>query len=157
MSDPSEDIIKEPEQDAQIRSQQVPIRPNKTLALKAKLRSFLSLIGSKISLPSIANRFRTLLRTLSLSASTFRRSRKDERPKVLLQSSPWLALARCTVHLTPAFVSISLVAINLVGLFLGSELRGPQDQDDLKMGLLQIAAKVQVHTVTTQGTRRIMD
>ncbi|KAH7011116.1 hypothetical protein EDB80DRAFT_762470 [Ilyonectria destructans] len=111
--------------------------------LKAKLRSFLPLIGSKISLSSIADRFRTLLRTLSLSASTFRRSRKDERPKVLLQSSPWLALARCTVHLTPAFVSISLVAINLVGLFLGSELQGPQDQDDLKMGLLQIAAKVQ--------------
>lgn len=144
MSNRSEDTIKEPEQDVEIRSQQVATQSSKTPALKDKRKRFLSPFGSKVSLPPIADRFRVLLRTLSLSASTFRHSRQDERPKVLLHSSPWLALVRCTVHLTPAFVSIVLVAINLVGLFLGSELQGPENQDDIKMGLLQIAAKVQV-------------
>ncbi|RSL74071.1 hypothetical protein CEP51_011664 [Fusarium floridanum] len=58
-------------------------------------------------------------------------------------SSFWLALARCTIHIIPALVSIGLVILNCRGYFIGNELEGPMNQDDMKLGLLQVAAKVQ--------------
>ncbi|KAI8719899.1 hypothetical protein NCS52_00772200 [Fusarium sp. LHS14.1] len=87
--------------------------------------------------------FRTLLRTLGLSIVTFLGGNDPEPSKVLIDSSRKLALARCAVHIVPAFLSIALITLNLLGFFIGNELQGDQDQDDLKFGLLQVAAKLQ--------------
>lgn len=87
--------------------------------------------------------FRTLLRTLGLSIITFLGGNDPEPSKVLIDSSRKLALARCAVHIVPAFLSTALITLNLLGFFIGNELQGDQDQDDLKFGLLQVAAKLQ--------------
>ncbi|KAH7250825.1 hypothetical protein B0J15DRAFT_561386 [Fusarium solani] len=97
----------------------------------------------RIADSSIVKRFRTLLRSLGLGILTFLRGDDEEPPKVLLEKSRWVALARCAVHLVPAFLSIGLSALNLVRFFIGKELHSSQHEDDFKLGLLQIAAKVQ--------------
>jgi hypothetical protein len=89
-----------------------------------------------------AQRFSVLLRALGLGILTVLRG--NEPPQVLINSSRRLALARCAVHILPASVSICLLALNLYGYFIGRELQGYQDQDDVKLGFLQIAAKTQV-------------
>jgi hypothetical protein len=92
----------------------------------------------------IIERFRTLLRVQGLSALSFHRNGKDEPPKVLFKKSLRLTLAHCTIHFIPSAVSIALIVINLRGYFIGSELQGLEDSDEIKEGFLQVAAKVQV-------------
>ncbi|KAM5352797.1 hypothetical protein ACJ41O_005519 [Fusarium nematophilum] len=93
--------------------------------------------------PPTVSRFRTLLRSIGLSILTFLRGDSSEPPKVLYESSFRVALARCAVHLVPAVLSVGLITLNMFGYFIGDELEGVSNQDNLKMGLLQIAAKVQ--------------
>jgi hypothetical protein len=91
----------------------------------------------------LVDKFRTLLRTLGLSVVTFLGGNDDEPRKVLIDSSRRLAIARCAVHIIPAFLSIGLTTLNCLGFFIGNELQGLQDLDELKLGALQVAAKVQ--------------
>ncbi|KAH7186197.1 uncharacterized protein B0J16DRAFT_400197 [Fusarium flagelliforme] len=67
----------------------------------------------------------------------------DEKPKVLIKNSRWIALARCAVHVVPALLTIGLSALNFVGFFVGGELHGAQNDDESKLGALQVATKVQ--------------
>lgn len=86
-------------------------------------------------------KYTSLIRSVGLGISTITKGK--EGAKVLFVDSWKVALARCGVHILPAAVSIVLVAVNLVGFFIGAELQGPGDQDDIKLGALQICAKVQ--------------
>lgn len=122
--------------------QQEPLMRSPAAGPRSKTSRSMSRFRYKIADSSIVKRFRTLLRSLGLGILTFLRD-DEEPPKVLLEKSRWVALARCAVHLVPAFLSIGLSALNLVGFFIGKELHGSQHEDDFKLGLLQIAAKVQ--------------
>ncbi|KAF5021212.1 hypothetical protein F66182_6751 [Fusarium sp. NRRL 66182] len=104
---------------------------------------FLSRIWFGIASSWLVQNFRTLLRSLSFGVVTYLRGSEDEPPKVLVDSSLGHAMARCAIHMVPAFLSIGLITINFMGYFIGDELEGEQGQDDLKMGLLQVAAKIQ--------------
>ncbi|RSL68006.1 hypothetical protein CEP54_002914 [Fusarium duplospermum] len=112
---------------------------------------------SYVSSSWIVQRFRTILRTLGLGVITFLGGNDDEPPKVLIDSSRRLAVARCAMHIFPALLSICLITLahcvsigedrlitlNSLGLFIGNELQGLRDGDGLKLGLLQVAAKIQ--------------
>lgn len=87
--------------------------------------------------------FRTLLRTFGLKVVIFLGGNDPEPPKVLIDSSRRLAIARCAIHIIPAFLSIALITPNCIGFFTGNELQGLKGQDELKLGLLQVAAKLQ--------------
>ncbi|PNP59716.1 hypothetical protein FNYG_14847 [Fusarium nygamai] len=87
--------------------------------------------------------FSTLLRKLSLKKVTFLGGNDPEPPKVLIDSSRARAIARCAIHILPAFLSIALIALNCIGFFAGNELQGFKGQDEVKLGLLQVAAKLQ--------------
>ncbi|UPK97982.1 hypothetical protein LCI18_008917 [Fusarium solani-melongenae] len=91
----------------------------------------------------LVQKFRTLLRTLGLKVLTFLGGNDPEPPKVLIDSSRRLSIARCAIHIIPAFLSIALIALNLMVFFIGHELQGPGGQDELKLGSLQVAAKLQ--------------
>lgn len=69
---------------------------------------------------------------------------KDEEPKIALDNSRRRALERCAVHILPSIVSIVIVVLNIHGYFIGSELQGEVGQDELKLGLIQFAAKIHV-------------
>ncbi|KAF4966350.1 hypothetical protein FSARC_5978 [Fusarium sarcochroum] len=122
---------------------EVPAKPGNRKSVMAKISRFLSRIWFSVASSRFIQKFRTLLRNLSFGIITFLRGDKDEPPKVLINSSIRLAMARCAIHIVPAFLSIALVTLNCIGFFIGNELQGPKGQDDLKMGLLQIAAKIQ--------------
>ncbi|RSL54946.1 hypothetical protein CEP53_007258 [Fusarium sp. AF-6] len=121
---------------------------SKLAAITSRLKSLVSPASLKALYSHVGAVFQSLLRIHGLDVITFlylrfRRGLNEEPPKVLLQSSFWLALARCTIHIIPALVSIGLVILNCRGYFIGNELEGPMNQDDMKLGLLQVAAKVQ--------------
>ncbi|KAH8894664.1 hypothetical protein GQ53DRAFT_643452 [Thozetella sp. PMI_491] len=101
----------------------------------------------------LIDRSAILLRTIGLGILTFVRGDKDEPAKVAIDSSRKLALTRCAIHVVPALVSIALITINLTGYFIGNELQGSRDQDNIKLGMLQIAAKIQeLLIVSSAGT-----
>jgi len=89
---------------------------------------------------------RVLLRAVGLGviAVVVSRALSPEPRKVLIYRSFGLALARCAGHVLPAAVSVFIVWINLTAYFIGTELEGAKNQDGLKLGLLQVAAKLQV-------------
>lgn len=96
---------------------------------------------------------RSFWRNIGLAILTFSNSGKGEPPKVLIQSSRWIALSRCAVHLLPAAVSISLVGLNLSGFFIGHNLDGAGSAgDDFKQSTLQVAAKLQELLIVASTT-----
>lgn len=125
-----------------------------TGSLAVKLTAFvahaLSGFWFRIAHSRVIQRSAVLLRTLGLGIITFFRGTEDEPPKVLIDASVWRALARCTIHIVPAVLSISLIALNQIGYFIGQELEGGENQDGPKLGWLQIAAKIQVHSSLTK-------
>ena len=86
--------------------------------------------------------FRMFLRSIGLGIIGAKPS--PERPKAVVHRSRIAALAASGVHIIPTTITITLVVLNIGGRFIGGELQGEQNQDDIKMGLLQVAAKVQV-------------
>ena len=70
--------------------------------------------------------------------------RRGETPKVLIYTSKRQAVFHSVTHILPILVSTTLIGFNLQGFFIGRELQGEQNLDGLKMGVIQIAAKVQV-------------
>ena len=93
-------------------------------------------------LSALAQRFQLLLRAIGLGIIAVLRG--DEPKKVIVYGSRRTILSRSAVHLLPACVSLVLIAINLRGHFIGRELQGTSGSDNLKMGVLQVAAKMQV-------------
>jgi len=53
-----------------------------------------------------------------------------------------IAAVRSLIHIIPAGICIGLVYLNLINLYLGSELPGQEDQDPEKLAGLQFAAKL---------------
>ncbi|KAG4259176.1 hypothetical protein FPRO03_13110 [Fusarium proliferatum] len=64
-----------------------------------------------------------------------------ENPKPLFKSSTPSTVLCCLLHLLPMLVTIALIALNLLGFFIGRELDG-LGRDSVKLGVLQVAAKV---------------
>ncbi|RSL43929.1 hypothetical protein CEP54_014890 [Fusarium duplospermum] len=64
-----------------------------------------------------------------------------ENPKPLFKSSTLSTVLCCLLHLIPMLVTIALIALNLLGFFIGRELDG-LGRDSVKLGVLQVAAKV---------------
>ncbi|CVK83994.1 uncharacterized protein FPRN_01774 [Fusarium proliferatum] len=88
--------------------------------------------------------FKAFFRTIGLKVVTFLlKFNREEKPKVLIRKSRRVAIARCAVHVIPALLTIGLSGVNFVGFFIGGELQGKQNDDAFKLGLLQIATKVQ--------------
>jgi hypothetical protein len=79
--------------------------------------------------------------------------RGSEPRKVLVLGQTLLArlLAVSIVHILPVSLTIILVFFNFYngGRFIGRELQGRPNEDDLKLGGLQVAAKVQASTLFT--------
>lgn len=80
-----------------------------------------------------------------------------EKPKKLFTTSRWSAVARCGVHILPALVSIVLITLNLYGLYIGFELQGPRKTDSIKLGVLQVTAKIQVRLLASIGWQSYTD
>ena len=93
-------------------------------------------------LETIRTRYRRFWKSTGLHFFTF--TSGEEAPKELFTKSRWAALARCGVHILPALVSIVLITLNLYGLYIGFELQGPRQTDSIKLGVLQVTAKIQV-------------
>ncbi|KAF7542131.1 hypothetical protein G7054_g98 [Neopestalotiopsis clavispora] len=89
----------------------------------------------------VPHRFRLLARSVGLAITTV--TRGDEKKKILVYSSRWSALSKAAVHILPASVSLFLLTMNFQGRFIGRELQGIRDNDDIKLSLLQVAAKLQ--------------
>lgn len=86
-----------------------------------------------------------LFRAFGLGILTVvRRRRRREEPKILIYTSILQVVFHSVTHILPIIVSITLIAFNLLGFFIGRELQGEQNLDGLKLGVIQIAAKVQV-------------
>ncbi|KAF4422944.1 hypothetical protein CFRS1_v001076 [Colletotrichum fructicola] len=98
-------------------------------------------------------RWRPILRAVGLGIVAFIGEDKPEPPKVLISQSRAVAVSRCAIHILPTAVSLFLISFNLQGYFIGSELQGNKNQDDVKSGVLQLAAKIQeLLIVSSLGT-----
>lgn len=91
---------------------------------------------------TIRTRYRRFWKSIGLHVFTF--TSGEEEAKELFTQSRWSALARCGVHILPAFISIALITLNLYGFYIGFELQGPRGTDNVKLGVLQVTAKIQV-------------
>ena len=90
-----------------------------------------------------------VLRTLGLDIVSFfaRKIRINhfEQAKVAISDSAWVALSRCSIHLLPVAVSISLITLNLKGRYIGQHLPGSESDhgDSVALAFIQVAAKIQ--------------
>lgn len=85
---------------------------------------------------------RVLLRAVGLSLVA--RIKEEEPRKTLIYRSARAALSHSAIHLLPSCISIIVIVINFQGYFIGGELQGRHDTDNLKLGFLQFSAKLQV-------------
>lgn len=85
---------------------------------------------------------RLLLRSVGLGIACIIHGFEPRKP--LFHKSRRAVLAGSAVHILPAAVSACLLTYNIRGYFIGRELEGANSQDDLKLGALQISAKLQV-------------
>ena len=74
-----------------------------------------------------------------------------------MESSRWLALSRCAVHILPTLFTIALVALNLKHYYIGSSLQGLITNDDTNLALLQGAAKIQELLITASTATIVFD
>jgi len=91
-------------------------------------------------LKSLFGRLRSLFHSLKDHVHAVQNG--PENPKPLFKRSRTSASLCCLFHLIPVLVTLALVALNLLRFFIGRELDGPTGQDGIKLGVLQIAAKV---------------
>jgi hypothetical protein len=83
------------------------------------------------------------LRAIGLSIfSYFFAPEEAEHKKVIIETSIWVALAQCSVHVLPLVGSIVLCWLNFSGFYVGAQLSGSSSMsDDVKFQMLQFAAK----------------
>jgi len=110
-------------------------------ALAAPFRLLFRALKSLFNaLKSFFSKLRSLFR---LQKDAFRAIQKGPKhPKPLFESSRESAFLCCLVHLIPGLATITLIALNFLRVFISRELEGPGDQDGIKLGVLQVAAKV---------------
>jgi hypothetical protein len=90
------------------------------------------------------NILRSLFRAVGLSAFNYRTYRDAPEPKKpVFTVSRFTAWLRCVVHLLPSLVSITIIGLNWAGFFIGFQLAGIPDNDQIDMAALQVAAKLQ--------------
>ena len=68
---------------------------------------------------------------------------KEEKEKIIINRSFWIALSRCGIHLLPMFASGTLFYFNLHGYLIGFELAGISGMTKIDLALMQMAAKAQ--------------
>ena len=68
---------------------------------------------------------------------------KPEKPKYVIQTSFWIALSRCAVHLVPMTVFAWLLFINYNVVYIGSGFSVRNKYDNLYLAFFQVAAKLQ--------------
>lgn len=87
------------------------------------------------------------LRNLGLEILAF--DSKSEPTKVVVKKSLWVAFSRCLIHILPVTVSLVLLRLNLGGFYIGHGFAQQSSSDltdqgnDVKLALIQVAAKVQ--------------
>jgi len=116
----------------------------KSTAVQTALYHLIS-VGNRIEafIIEFPQRYKILLRSIGLGL--FARIRDGEPQKILVYRSRLLALAHCGVHIIPAAGSFALIALNFQGRFIGAELQGTHwTTDDVKLALIQVAAKLHV-------------
>ncbi|KAI6752362.1 hypothetical protein HG530_013731 [Fusarium avenaceum] len=102
---------------------EVPSKPPNRSSVTTKTGRLLSRIWFSMASSWPIQRFRSLLRNLGFGIITFLRGDEDEPPKVLIDSSFRLAMARCAIHIVPAFLSITLITLNCIGFFIGTKVQ----------------------------------
>ena len=106
-----------------------------------------------------------LLRNLGLEIVAFILIRlwfglSPELTKVVVKKSFWVAFSRCLIHILPVTVSLVLLRLNIGGFYIGHGFSQQSSGDltaqgnDVKLALIQAAAKVQVTTRCSIGIRR---
>ena len=68
-------------------------------------------------------------------------SETAEPPKVVVTESTTVALRRCIVHVLPILTSITIIAVNIRGVYIGVDYAGAIKSDTINILLLQLAAK----------------
>ncbi|KAG8533075.1 uncharacterized protein KY384_001858 [Bacidia gigantensis] len=71
------------------------------------------------------------------------RRHRTEQKKIVISTSPWLALSRCGVHVLPVLVSTAIVGVNLRQVFIGIDFKSFVSSETINVALLQVAAKLQ--------------
>ena len=100
-------------------------------------------------------KLRYLLRAFGLRAlNCFTLLRHEpEHPKHVLQTSFWIALSRCAVHLTPITVFILLSYVNLKTVYIGPGFSVNDRYDSVYLTFFQVAAKTQeLFCLASMGT-----
>lgn len=83
------------------------------------------------------------LNVLNMAYAHFTHNPLSKAQKVFIRARR-IALQRCMVHLLPCSVSITLIALNWCGFFVGGSIAAAgKSQSDLNLALLQVAAKLQ--------------
>lgn len=67
----------------------------------------------------------------------------DEPTKPVIQTSLSIALTRCCVHILPVLVSITVISLNLGGLYLGTTIPGAVTDNSVSIAIFQVLAKLQ--------------
>lgn len=65
-----------------------------------------------------------------------------EQPKVIVSESRLGILKCCTIHLVPILTTILILYLNLRGLYIGQDFKGPIKSETINLLLLQVAAKI---------------
>lgn len=68
---------------------------------------------------------------------------KAEEKKKIIQTSIWVALRRCLVHLLPLTASVTILTLNAKGYYIGADFSNSIHSETINLLLLQIAAKAQ--------------
>jgi hypothetical protein len=68
---------------------------------------------------------------------------KLEPKKKIIETSFWVALRRCAVHLVPVAFSLVIITLNAKGYYIGADFASLIHSETLNLLLFQIAAKVQ--------------
>jgi hypothetical protein len=65
----------------------------------------------------------------------------EEPPKLIVTESVLTALRRCTCHLVTIMLTITIITLNLKGVYLGADLISPVRSETINIMFLQLAAK----------------
>ncbi|KAJ5106416.1 hypothetical protein N7456_003091 [Penicillium angulare] len=93
------------------------------------------------------SKWEAIFRSLGLGIVFTKFAKRDrEYPKVVIWRCRQVALPRTLLHIVPFCASIFLVAININGYYVGTEISGIEGYNSAKLGALQFAAKL--HEIT---------
>ncbi len=79
-----------------------------------------------------------------------------EPKKIVIQKGLWMACMANSIHVVPIAASMILVVLNWRGYYIGGELEGAVNQDDIKFLALQFTAKLHELTMNASLTAVII-